>query len=329
MAVASLPGGFEGRAGLRNDAMAGAASAGDELGVGVGGRRADAPRVSVALPGEAPHHQASSRGEGERVDIPLVDSLSSAILPSHATSSLSFELRYAVTSALSLCANLLPSPFLPPSFWRSLHNMPNDAARWALLHLPIHLRRFDSVTDALKRSLAAAPLPPWGPTPVPIPRGHVAVPRVVVTPTRVVFLPPQPVPSNYVIRNFRVMGDSKGETGRGKGREGESRQQDGMGESEDGGYDRSDGDSVPELQTLRPSDLMIVLFRDEDGQLISGQKELLPRVRQALVSGIHVAGRRFTFLAASGSQLRTHACWMTAVHRSRVWEWLGDLSSIR
>ena len=62
-------------------------------------------------------------------------------------------------------------------------------------------------------------MPPWGPTPVPIPRGHVAVPRVVVTPTRVVFLPPQPVPSNYVIRNFRVMGDSKGETGRGKGRE--------------------------------------------------------------------------------------------------------------
>lgn len=80
---------------------------------------------------------------------------------------------------------------------------------------------------------------------------------------------------------------------------------------------------------MRPEEFLLVSFRDEGGNFLHGHENLLfARVREALLHGLTVAGRRFSFLAASSSQLRSQQCWMTSGDREAIWGWMGDFSGI-
>ena len=102
--------------------------------------------------------------------------------------------------------HLLPAADLPPGFFTrlaALHSKEGgwEAVEWAVLRMPLLLRRFASLVAVLNEAYKQ-PLPPWGPSVLPIPVAQFAVRRATVTPLRVLYSAPSPLPSNAIMRNF-------------------------------------------------------------------------------------------------------------------------------
>lgn len=125
-----------------------------------------------------------------------------------------------------------------------------------------------------------------------LPTHVVLVRRVVLTPTRILPMPPQPISTSRILVHFE------------------------------------------------PEYALRVLLRDEDGSKMSfslgihRRDFLFFQVRPKLLEGITIAGRKYMFLAASTSQLRSHGAWFYARDpKGRSAEnvrcALGDLSSLR
>eukprot|EP00897_Mesotaenium_endlicherianum_P007617 jgi/Mesen1/6884/ME000353S05912 len=270
-----------------------------------------------------------------------INFLKDALREQREQSGVPYAVRYLVACILSRYGYCLPGAQLPPGIWKMFQRLGQVKSEWGLLRLPEKVRPFCSVKSLLKKA-AWQPIPHWGAQLQPVPEHHSLVQRAVVTPTRVIFMPPEPIQLNFVLRNWRTP------RALGPGQKGLQQQPSGPTNGTDqnrfyesGGGSKTrrgnwwgreregDGRVEEEMLSARPEDFLVVSFRDENqGWIYGPEDELLERVRRVLKDGLEVGGRRFTFLSASKSQLRTHSCWMTSLPARDIQRWLGDFSGI-
>ena len=77
-----------------------------------------------------------------------------------------------------------------------------------------------------------------------------------------------------------------------------------------------------------------LIVRDSDkSRFISTSYTVIESVacelKVSINKGIHVDGKRFSFLGCSNSQMRSHGCWLFSGDCSNVRQWMGDLSNER
>ena len=91
------------------------------------------------------------------------------------------------------------------------------------------------------------------------------------------------------------------------------------------------------LRDFHQLDFLCLQIRDEDFSRLAGFAgsidEILKRLKQLLINGVEVGGKRYQFLGSSNSQLRSHSCWFvspTSEHNAdTIRQWMGDFSKIR
>ena len=91
------------------------------------------------------------------------------------------------------------------------------------------------------------------------------------------------------------------------------------------------------LRDFHQLDFLCLQIRDEDFSRLAGHAgkigDILTRLKQLLINGVHVGGRVYKFLGCSNSQLRSHSCWFvspTEEHTAdTIRQWMGDFSQIR
>jgi RNA-dependent RNA polymerase len=130
-------------------------------------------------------------------------------------------------------------------------------------------------------------------SPVQLPKlpNYTLIPKVLVTPTRLIFLPPEVVQFNRVMRKYN------------------------------------------------PENFITVSFRDENDRSMTSSsprslEEPVKRIKNFLLRGLMVGGRKYEFLGCSNSQLRIHGCWMYSqdpanpVTVDEIRRWMGEISDI-
>ncbi len=94
------------------------------------------------------------------------------------------------------------------------------------------------------------------------------------------------------------------------------------------------------LRHFNVDNFLCVRIRDENleklnkSSFFGKMEELYDNIRNNLLDGLVICGRRFMFLAMSASQLREHGCWMYAstelnIDSNSIRSWMGDFRSIK
>ncbi|KAI6227443.1 RNA-directed RNA polymerase [Aphelenchoides fujianensis] len=158
-----------------------------------------------------------------------------------------------------------------------------------------------------------------------LPKNSVLVKKVIVTPLRRLFFPPQVMMCNRIVRKFGeqfalrcIFRDENGQRLSSRN------------------FVRGRFTNLP---LRKPSSSRHV----QSGLLLAVAEEIMARtVRRTLLQPIEVGGLKFRFLAWSNSQLRDHGCYMYADHHAHdeagnvqfvnvdtIRDWMGDFSAVK